>query len=97
MSISVSRRFVSGDIWFDIETYGCSRQLSSISGVWGISNLLNELQLWPDKIRVKQLKDLPVALLDRKLLVLDVNNHEVVDQITVGELRDYFQIHQPLN
>jgi hypothetical protein len=87
----------SGDIWFDMETYGCSRQLSSISGVWGISNLLNELQLWPDKIRVKQLKDLPVALLDRKLLVLDVNNHEVVDQITVGELRDYFQIHQPLN
>lgn len=87
----------SGDIWFDMETYGCSRQLSSISGVWGISNLLNEMQLWPDKVRVGQLKDLPVALLDRKLLVLDVNTHEVVDQITVGAMRDYFQNHQPLN
>ena len=44
-----------------------------------------------------QLKDLPVVLLDRKLLVLDVNTHEVVDQITVGALRDYFQTHPPLN
>ena len=89
LPIGCVTRDTSGDIWVDGETYACSRQLSSISGVWGENWMLIEFQLWPDRTRIDQLKQVPFELMGRKLLILDSVTHEVVGEIKVEDFKNY--------
>jgi hypothetical protein len=79
----------SGDLWVDDETYFCSRTLSSVSGVWSENWMLIEFQLWPDRMRIDQLKQVPFELMGRKLLILDSVTHEVIGAIKVEDFKNY--------
>lgn len=86
----------SGDLSVDMDTYSCTRTLLSIGGIWSKGNLLNEFQLWPDKIKAVHLQSIDSSLLGRKLLILDVVKHKVVGSVTLSEFIEYLKLHPPL-
>jgi hypothetical protein len=86
----------SGDLSVDMDTYSCTRTLLSISGIWSKGTQLVEFQLWPLKTKAVQLQSIDPDLLDKKLLILDVVEHKVVDTITLSEFIDYLTENPPI-
>jgi|LakMenE18May11ns_1017448.scaffolds.fasta_scaffold9630032_2 hypothetical protein len=79
-----------------MDTYSCTRTLLSISGIWSKGTQLVEFQLWPLKTKAVQLQSIDPDLLDKKLLILDVVEHKVVDTITLSEFIDYLTENPPI-
>ena len=96
MPIGCITRDDSGDLSVDMDTYSCTRTLLSISGIWSKGTQLVEFQLWPLKTKAVQLQSIDTELLGKKLLILDVVKHKVVDTITLSEFIDYLKENPPI-
>lgn len=86
----------SGDLSVDMDTYSCTRTLLSISGIWSKGTQLVEFQLWPLERKAVQLQSIDPDLLGKKLLILDVVKHKVIDTITLSEFIDYLKENPPI-